>query len=93
MNELQLFKGDSVIIQGNERKETVGIVLSDDTVSNERIRMNRVVRKNLRLRFGDIVSVALCPDFKYGKRIHSFPIDDTVEGPTDNLSDVLLETS
>jgi len=33
----------------------VCIVLSDDTVSNEKIRMNRVVRQNLRLRLGDIV--------------------------------------
>ena len=31
------------------------IVLSDDTVANEKIRMNRVVRQNLRVRLGDIV--------------------------------------
>ena len=31
------------------------IVLSDDTVNNEKIRMNRVVRQNLRVRLGDIV--------------------------------------
>lgn len=33
----------------------VCIVLSDDTVANEKIRMNRVVRQNLRVRLGDIV--------------------------------------
>ena len=33
----------------------VCIVLSDDTVHNEKIRMNRVVRQNLRLRLGDVV--------------------------------------
>ena len=41
MDELELFRGDSVLIKGKKRKETVCIVLSDDTVSNERIRMNR----------------------------------------------------
>ena len=30
-------------------------MLSDDTVANEKIRMNRVVRQNLRLRLGDVV--------------------------------------
>ena len=51
MDELELFRGDSVLLKGKKRKETVCIVLSDDTVSNERIRMNRVVRNNLRYTF------------------------------------------
>ncbi len=33
------------------------IVLSDDTVDENKIRMNKVVRKNLRVRLADIVSV------------------------------------
>jgi hypothetical protein len=32
-------------------------VLSDDTVDESKIRINKVVRKNLRVRLGDIVSV------------------------------------
>ena len=37
------------------------IALSDDTVSNEKIRMNRVVRRNLRVRLGDVVRcVCVC---------------------------------
>jgi hypothetical protein len=32
-------------------------VLSDDTVEEAKIRINKVVRKNLRVRLGDIVSV------------------------------------
>jgi len=44
--------------------------------------MNRVVRQNLRVRLGDVVSVNAFPDVKYGKRIHVLPIDDTVEGLT-----------
>jgi len=91
MDELQLFKGDTVLLKGKKRKETVCIVLSDDTVSNEKIRMNRVVRNNLRVRLGDVISVSPCPDVKYGKRIHVLPIDDTVEGLTGSLFDVYLK--
>lgn len=55
MDELQLFRGDTVLMKGKRRKETVCIVLSDDTVSDEKIRINRCVRNNLRVRLGDIV--------------------------------------
>ncbi len=43
--------------QGKKRRDTVCIVLSDDTVEEAKIRINKVVRKNLRVRLGDIVSV------------------------------------
>ena len=43
MDELQLFRGDTVLIKGKKRKQTVCIVLSDDTMSDDKIRMNRVV--------------------------------------------------
>lgn len=42
--------------QGKKRRDTVCIVLSDDTVEEAKIRINKVVRKNLRVRLGDIVS-------------------------------------
>jgi transitional endoplasmic reticulum ATPase len=44
-------------VQGKKRKDTVCIVLSDDTVEEAKIRINKVVRKNLRVKLGDIVSV------------------------------------
>lgn len=44
-------------VQGKKRKDTVCIVLADDTVEEARIRMNKTVRKNLRVRLGDVVSV------------------------------------
>ncbi|KAL7222804.1 hypothetical protein ACSBR1_024494 [Camellia fascicularis] len=53
--------------------------------------MNKVVRANLRVGLGDIVSVHQCPDVKYGKRVHILPIDDTIEGLTGNLFDVYLK--
>lgn len=55
MDELQLFRGDTVLLKGKRRKDTVCIVLSDDTVSDDKIRINRCVRNNLRVRLGDVV--------------------------------------
>ena len=56
MEELQLFRGDTVLLKGKRKKETVCIVLSnEDATTNDKIGMNRVVRQNLRVRLGDIV--------------------------------------
>jgi len=53
--------------------------------------MNKVVRNNLRVRLGDVVSVHQCADVKYGKRVHILPVDDTIEGVTGNLFDAYLK--
>uniref|UniRef100_A0A7R9YRS6 Cell division cycle protein 48 n=1 Tax=Chlamydomonas euryale TaxID=1486919 RepID=A0A7R9YRS6_9CHLO len=91
MDTLQLFRGDTVLLKGKKRKDTVCIVLTDDTVDENKIRMNKVVRKNLRVRLADVVSVHQCTDVKYGKRVHVLPIDDTIEGITGNLFDAFLK--
>ncbi|KAJ7546546.1 hypothetical protein O6H91_08G043800 [Diphasiastrum complanatum] len=91
MEKLQFFRGDTVLIKGKKRKDTVCIVLADETCDEPKIRMNKVVRKNLRVRLGDVVSVHQCADVKYGKRIHVLPIDDTVEGITGNIFDAYLK--
>jgi hypothetical protein len=57
----------------------VCVVLAEDDCPKEKIRMNKVVRTNLRVRLGDIVSIHPCPDIKYGERVHVLPIDDTVQ--------------
>lgn len=78
-------------LQGKKRKDTVCIVLADDTCDEPKIRMNKVVRANLRVRLGDVVSVHQCADVKYGKRIHVLPFDDSIEGVTGNLFDAYLK--
>jgi transitional endoplasmic reticulum ATPase len=58
MDELKIFKGDTVLLKGKKRKDTVCIALAvedGDDLPNEKIRMNKVVRKNLRVRFGDVI--------------------------------------
>lgn len=91
MEKLQLFRGDTVLLKGKKRRDTVCIVLHDETVEESKIRLNKVVRSNLRVRLGDIISVHQCTDVKYGKRIHVLPIDDTIEGLSGNLFDLYLK--
>ena len=58
MDELKIFKGDSVLLKGKKRKDTVCIALAveeTDDLTDDKIRMNKVVRHNLRVRFGDVV--------------------------------------
>jgi transitional endoplasmic reticulum ATPase len=91
MDALDIFRGDTVLLKGKRRRETVCIVLSDEKCSDDKIMMNRVVRNNLRVRLGDVVSIQSCTDVQYGKRVHILPMDDTVEGLTGNLFEVYLK--
>nr|CAH8841730.1 unnamed protein product [Trichobilharzia regenti] len=91
MDELQLFHGDTVTIKGKKRRDTVCVALVDETCQDDRIRFNRCVRNNLRVRIGDIVTVVGRPDIVYGRRIHVLPIDDTIIGLTGNLYEVFIK--
>lgn len=91
MEELELFRGDTVTIKGKKGHETVCIVLAADNCDDASVLMNKVVRKNLRVRLGDLVTVNACGDVPYGKRIHVLPLDDTIEGVTGNLFEVYLK--
>lgn len=42
MDELQLFQGDNIFLKGKKGKETVCIVLADETMEDSNIRMNKV---------------------------------------------------
>jgi transitional endoplasmic reticulum ATPase len=58
MDELKIFKGDTVLLKGKKRRDTVCIALSvedGDDLTDDKIRMNKVVRNNLRVRFGDMI--------------------------------------
>lgn len=94
MEELQLFKGDTVKLVGKRRKETICIVLEDSKCDKGKIQMNKVVRKNLRVKLLDVVVIKECKDIKYGKRVHVLPLDDTIDGlqlSSDSLFDTFLK--
>ncbi|OLL25651.1 Cell division control protein 48, partial [Neolecta irregularis DAH-3] len=90
MEKLELFRGDTLLVQGKRRRYTVLIVLVDEDLAEGMAKINRVVRSNLRVRLGDLLSVHPCPDIKYLKRVSCVPIADTVEGITGSLFDVYL---
>uniref|UniRef100_A0A2N9HWG9 Vesicle-fusing ATPase n=1 Tax=Fagus sylvatica TaxID=28930 RepID=A0A2N9HWG9_FAGSY len=91
MKKLHFFRGDTILINGKKRKDTICIALGDETCEELKISMNKVVRSNLRVQLGDVVSVHLCHDVKDGKRVHILPVDDTIEGVTGNLFDAYLK--
>ncbi|KAF8336192.1 P-loop containing nucleoside triphosphate hydrolase protein [Amanita rubescens] len=91
METLSLFRGDTIIVRGKKRRDTVLICLSSDDVEEGRIQMNKVARNNLRVKLGDLVSVHQCLDIKYGKRVHVLPFDDSIEGLSGNIFDVYLK--
>ena len=91
METLGLFRGDTIIVRGKKRKDTVLICLSSDDVDEGKIQMNKVARNNLRVKLGDVANIHACPEIKYGKRIHVLPFDDSIEGLTGNIFDVYLK--
>ncbi|MCO5602434.1 hypothetical protein L7F22_056566 [Adiantum nelumboides] len=87
----QFFRRDTSLLKVKKRKDTIAIVLADDTCDEHKIRINKVVTANVRVRLGDVISIHQCPDVKYGKRVHILPIDDKIEGVTGNLFYVYLK--
>jgi transitional endoplasmic reticulum ATPase len=92
MDELKIFKAETVVLKGKKRKETIAIALPDETgdLTDDKIRMNKVLRKNVRVRLGDVVSIVKNPNVPMGKRIHILPFEDTIEGLTGNLTQTYL---
>jgi len=91
MEELNLFRGDTVLLKGKKRSETVAVAIMDEETEDAKIRMNRVIRKNLRVKLGDIISVQATGEVPYAKAVHVLPFDDTVEGISGNLFETYLK--
>ena len=92
MDELKIYKAETVLLKGKKRKETICVALPDDTgrLTDDRIRLNKVVRNNLRVRLGDVVSVHKYPTVPVGNRVHILPFEDSIEGITGNLTQTYL---
>ncbi|TVU33660.1 hypothetical protein EJB05_25492, partial [Eragrostis curvula] len=91
MEKLSLFNGDSILLKGKRRRDTLCTVFSDEQCAEHALKINKAVRSNLRVRLGDVVSVHQCQNVGYGKRVHILPVDDTVEGLTGNLFEAYLK--
>jgi transitional endoplasmic reticulum ATPase len=91
MDGLQLLHGDKVILKNKNDRETICIVHADVTCPHNCIRMNRIVRFNLRVKLSDLVSIQSYQDVQNGQSIDVSPIDDTVRGITGDLHKVYLK--
>jgi transitional endoplasmic reticulum ATPase len=91
VEELKLFRGDTVLIKGKKRKDTVSIIMTDDSCEDTKIRLNEVIRKNIGVKIGDIITVHAFSDLKFGKRIHVLPFEDTILNVKANLFDEFLK--
>lgn len=80
MQELNIFHGDTVILRGNKRKMCPAIVIKDEELDVNKIRMNRCIRNNIRVRLGDVVAVKPKPDTVNLTKLHVLPFKDSIEG-------------
>lgn len=87
MEELNIFRGDTVLVKGKMNRSTICIAMEDEECIEGKIKMNKIVRRNIRVHLGDAVRISPCKDVPYGNRIHVLPVDDTIE----NLSGDLFE--
>ena len=55
-----------------------------------KIRMNKVVRNNLRIKMGDVASLHSAGEVKYGKAVHILPFEDSIEVPLTCLNWYML---
>jgi transitional endoplasmic reticulum ATPase len=92
MEELNLMRGDQVLLKGKKRRETVCIAFTpeDPLAKDTDIRMNKGTRKNLRVRLGDIVVVSAITELPNATQIKILPFADTIEGLTGDLTQTYI---
>merc|ERR1711966_289480 len=83
--------GDTILIKGKKRKDTVSIIMTDDSCEDKKIRLNEVIRKNIGVKIGDIITIHAFSDLKFGKRIHVLPFEDTILDLKQNLFEDFLK--
>lgn len=86
MKELKVFNGEPVLIKGKRRNKTLVIAIKDDRLDVSKIAINKVVRNNLKIKLGDLVTVTVPEAVPDLKKIHILPYQDTIEGITGDLT-------
>jgi transitional endoplasmic reticulum ATPase len=59
-------------------------------MEDAKIRLNKVMRKNLRIRLGDVVTIKPAGEVPHLTKIHVLPFDDTIEGIQGDLTTTYL---
>ena len=60
----QVFDGDTVLLRGKKRRDTLAVAREDPSLAGNQIAMGTATRKNLRLKMGDIALVQMPPTVK-----------------------------
>jgi len=90
MKELKIINGDPVILRGKRRHETLCIALRDNTLDPSKIGINKIVRGNIRVRLGDLVTVKVPEEVPNFKKVQILPYKDSIEGLTGNITQIYL---
>ena len=92
MDELKIYKAETVLLKGKKLKETICVALPDDTgkLTDDKICLNKVVRNNLKIRLGDVVSVHKYPTVSAGNHVHILLFKESIEGISGNLTQTYL---
>jgi transitional endoplasmic reticulum ATPase len=90
-DQLEYFRGQTVILKGKCRRDTIAICLSDDRGGVDKILMNKVMRKNLRANIGDIISINDCTTCPLCARLSVVPFKDTLVGWQGDIFELLLK--
>ena len=72
IEELNFFRGDTVLVKGKRRKDTVCIIMADESCEIEKIRLNKTVRSNLNIKIGDIATIHQFTNPFINSFLHSF---------------------
>lgn len=91
MEKQNIFHGDTVLIKSKHRCDTVCIAISSEGMPVGVIRMSRVIRKNLKVKLADIVSVNPAGEIPNAKAVQILPYKDTIEGISGNLFETYLK--
>ncbi len=69
MTLLDIFSGDSVLVRGKRKKETVLVCISDASCDEGKVRVNGGIRKNLGVKLGDVVGIHKVDNLPYGTKV------------------------
>ena len=89
MDELTITLNETVLLKG--KKETICVCLiADDTLKDNYIRMGKVVRNNLYVKLGDIISIESYPKIYLADRIHVLPFEDSIDIISKNFTQYVI---
>ena len=73
--------GDTVLIKGKKGKDTLAILVADDSGEAGKLRMSAVARRNLGLALGDACTLsAPLEEVNFATSVKVLPYDDSVKG-------------